>query len=237
MDMIRLFVGHDPREAMAYNVFVHSVMEHCSEPIAVTPLSLDNLRGIYEELHTDGSNQFIYTRFLVPYLMGYKGWAIFADGDMLCTADIAELWAMRDPSKAVQVVKHQYETKHPVKYLGAKNEDYPCKNWSSVILWNCEHEANKVLTPLVVLAQSGAYLHRFQWLKDELVGDLPFEWNWLVTEYKYNEAAKLVHFTLGTPCFDGYSDCDYAQEWYETLRQMLYVPDAIGHSWLKRGIR
>jgi lipopolysaccharide biosynthesis glycosyltransferase len=43
--------------------------------------------------------------------MDYSGWAIFADGDMVCQADISELWALRDDSKAVQVVKHDYQTK------------------------------------------------------------------------------------------------------------------------------
>jgi lipopolysaccharide biosynthesis glycosyltransferase len=155
----------------------------------------------YEEKHTDGSNQFIYSRFLVPHLMEYKGWAIFMDGDMLLRDDIEKLWALRDESKAVMIVKHDYKTKMTEKYLGSKNEDYPRKNWSSVILWNCEHAANKVVTTEFIENATGAQLHRFTWLTDDLIGELPAEWNWLDVEYDRNLLAKLVHYTLGTPCF------------------------------------
>lgn len=226
MELIRLFVGYDTREAVAFDVFQASVIKHASRPVSFTPLSLKCLDGIYTEAHHDGSNQFIYSRFLVPYLCGFKGWAIFADGDMLVREDIAKLWALRDPDKAVQVVKHDYCTKAPVKYLGAKNEDYPRKNWSSLILWNCGHPANQRLTPEWIETSSGRQLHRFEWLKDCQIGSLPQKWNWLVGEYDYNQDAKLVHYTLGTPCFRGYSKCDYSVQWYAQLFGMLYVPDA-----------
>lgn len=222
--MIRLFVGHDAREAIAYDVFSHSVLTRSSAPVAITPLSLNTLRSQYREMHSDGSNEFIYSRFLVPHLCNYMGWAIFADGDMLCREDIAKLWRMRDSSKAVQVVKHQYKTKAPIKYLGAKNEDYPRKNWSSLIIWNCGHPANYRLQPEFIMNATGAHLHRFGWLDDQLIGDLPPAWNWLVTEYDHNEWAALVHYTLGTPCFKEYRECDYAAEWYAELQQMLDVP-------------
>lgn len=223
--MIRLFVGHDPREAVAFNVFVQSVVDHTTKPVAVTPLALEMLSRYYDEKHTDGSNAFIYSRFLVPYLCDFIGWAIFADGDMLCRGDLAELWEQRDPTKAVQVVKHEYKTKHPVKYLGVKNEDYDRKNWSSVIIWNCGHPDNAWLTPANVASKPGSFLHRFHWLKDKVIGELPAEWNWLVTEYPKLGTAKLVHFTLGTPCFRGYELCDYASEWRATLDKILDVPD------------
>jgi len=223
--MIRLFVGYDDREAVAFDVFVQSVIQHTTLPIAVTPLALDMIKGCYEELHTDGSNDFIYTRFLVPYLCDFTGYAIFADGDMLCRDDLAKLWDMRDPNKAVQVVKHEYKTKQPSKYLGAKNEDYPRKNWSSVIIWNCGHPANTWMTPENVASQSGSFLHRFSWINDIDVGELPAEWNWLVTEYPKLNGASLVHYTLGTPCFDGYEQAEYAEEWYRTLQDILCVPD------------
>lgn len=226
MDMIRLFVGHDPREAVAFDVFTHSVLARSSKPVSVTPLALNTLRGIYTEQHDDGSNQFIYSRFLVPYLCGFMGWAIFADGDMLCRDDIVKLWNLRDSSKAVQVVKHNYRTKAPIKYLGAKNEDYPRKNWSSLILWNCGHPANSNLFPEKVMFMTGAQLHRFTWLQDELIGELPLGWNWLVGEYDKNKFASLLHYTLGTPCFEEFADCDHADEWYAELATMLAVPGA-----------
>jgi lipopolysaccharide biosynthesis glycosyltransferase len=211
--MIRIFVGYDDREAVAYHTFVQSLIDASSEPLVITPLALGNLRG-YTERHNDGSNQFIYSRFLVPHLANYSGWALFADGDMICRGDVAELWALRDERFAVQVVKHDYSTKQTQKYLGNVNENYPRKNWSSVILWNCAHPAHRVLTPEKVMASRGAYLHRFEWLRDDEVGDLPAEWNWLAIEYDDNPAAKLVHYTLGTPCFRDYADTSMSEHWH-----------------------
>lgn len=212
--MIKLMIGFDQTEAIAFHVFCQSILEKSSSPVQFTPLSLVNLKN-YRESHEDASNQFIYSRFLTPYLSDYSGWAIFADGDMVCNSDISELWALRDSSKAVQVVKHDYRTKQTVKYLGNKNEDYPRKNWSSLILWNCGHPANKVLTPDFVSEKPGSYLHRFSWLSDDLIGELPKEWNWLAIEYPENPAAKIIHYTLGTPCFKEYSNTSMASLWHQ----------------------
>jgi hypothetical protein len=218
--MINIFIGYDPREAIAYHVCANSIIRHSSKPVAITPLALKNMQD-YEEKHTDGSNQFIYSRFLVPHLMGYKGWAIFMDGDMLLREDIERLWELRDETKAVQVVKHDYETKMTEKYLGSKNENYPRKNWSSVILWNCGHPANAAVTPEFVQNATGAQVHRFTWLTDDLIGELPPEWNWLDVEYEWNPLAKLVHYTLGTPCFHEFAtQGTFSDEWH---RERLYV--------------
>lgn len=211
--MIRLFIGFDPREAVAFHTFAQSVLEHASQPVSFTPLVLQALPG-YQETHKDGSNTFIYSRFLTPYLCGFEGWAIFADGDMICRADIAELWEQRDPGKAVQVVQHDYQTKASTKYLGNKNQNYPRKNWSSVVMWNCSHPKHRVLVPEFVMKQTGAYLHRFSWLDDVEIGALGREWNWLTTEYEDNYDAKLLHYTLGTPCFKDYWSADMADEWH-----------------------
>lgn len=211
--MIHTFIGFDPREAVVYHVCVNSLVRHCSEPLSVTPLALKNLR-FYNEAHTDGSNAFIYSRFLVPHLMGYKGWAIFMDGDMLLRDDLAKLWALRDNSKAVMCVHHNYKTRARGKYLGSSNADYPRKNWSSVVLWNCAHEANRVVTPGFVMEATGAQLHRFTWLNDEDIGHLPVEWNWLPDEFGANEDAKLLHWTLGAPCFHEYANAPMAAEWH-----------------------
>jgi len=135
---------------------------------------------------------------------------------MVCEADIAELWALRDPTKAVQVVKHDYKTKANKKYLGNKNEDYPRKNWSSVILWNCAHPKNKILTPDFIQGQPGSFLHRFSWLSDDLIGELPPEWNWLAIEYPENIDAKLIHYTLGTPCFKDYANESMSDKWQKS---------------------
>ena len=217
--MIRLFIGYDPREAVVYHVCVNSIVRHASQPVAVTPLALNNLAG-YVERHRDGSNQFTYSRFLVPHLTGWAGWALYIDGDMLLRADIAELWALRDESKALLCVQHDYKTKLLEKYLGAKNEDYPRKNWSSVMLWNCAHPANRRLTPDFVQKASGAVLHRFTWLPDELIGSLPREWNWLPDELGPNTQARLLHWTLGAPCFEEFAHAPMAEEWHEERRLM-----------------
>ena len=213
MNSIPIFIGYDPREAIAYHTCVNSIIRHASQPVAITPMSL-NLFQDYKETHTDGSNQFIYTRFLVPHLMGFQGWAIFIDGDMILREDIVNLWNLRQPDKDVMVVKHNYKTRMPVKYLDSKNEDYPRKNWSSVILWNCNSPHNQQLTPEFVQQSSGSFLHRFSWLDDTAIGELPPEWNWLPDEYGVNFNAKLLHYTLGTPCFEEFADTPQAEEWH-----------------------
>ena len=219
--MIPIFIGYDPREAVAYHVCSNSIIRQASQPVSLNPLALINLR-FYVEKHTDGSNHFIYSRFLVPHLMGYRGWAIFIDGDMLLRDDVSKLWDLRDSSKAVMVVKHDYQTRMTEKYLGSKNENYPRKNWSSVVLWNCEHPANQVLTVEFVQAATGAQLHRFTWLDDDLVGALPIEWNWLPDEFGPNEGAKLLHFTLGAPCFHEFATAPMANEWHKERMLMDY---------------
>jgi lipopolysaccharide biosynthesis glycosyltransferase len=211
--MIRIFIGFDPSEAVAYHVCCNSLIRHSSTVLATTPLALKNLSD-YQEHHSDGSNQFIYSRFLVPHLMQYEGWALFIDGDMLLRDDISKLWALRDESKAVMCVHHTYKTKVSQKYMGARNQDYPRKNWSSVVLWNCGHPSNRVLTPQFIQDATGAQLHRFTWLDDSLIGELPIEWNWLPDEFGANSDAKLLHFTLGTPCFHEYADVPMASEWH-----------------------
>jgi len=172
------------------------------------------LKG-YRETHSDGSNAFIYTRFLTPFLADYTGWAIFADGDMICRTDLLDLWNLRDDRFAIQVVKHDYMTKASQKYLGNKNENYPRKNWSSLMLFNCSHAKHRILTPEFLQRQTGKFLHRFEWLDDDDIGSLPISWNWLAIEYEDNERADLLHFTLGTPCFNAYSNTSMSEKWHE----------------------
>ena len=209
---VKIYIGFDQRESVAFHTFVQSLIDHASIPLDITPLAVKTLKG-YEEKHEDKSNDFVYSRFLTPFLNDFKGWAIFVDGDMICQTDIKELLDLRDNSKALQVVKHDYKTKASQKYLGNINQDYPRKNWSSVILWNCEHPKHKILTPDFIANESGKYLHRFSWLEDNEIGELPKEWNWLVTEYPNNEQANIIHYTLGTPCFKDYRNTEMADIW------------------------
>jgi lipopolysaccharide biosynthesis glycosyltransferase len=220
VEKINLVVGFDQREAIACYTFIQSVIEKSSLPVSFITLALTGLSG-YTEKHTDKSNDFVYSRFLTPYLNDYRGWAIFADGDMVCLEDIKHLWDLRDESKALMVVKHNYQTKAHKKYLGNKNENYPRKNWSSLILWNCAHPKHKILTPDFIANQTGKFLHRFSWLNDDEIGELPIEWNWLAIEYPKNDNAKLIHYTLGTPCFNDFRESDMADKWLEIQKRVL----------------
>ena len=219
-EIVDIVVGFDQRESVAYHTFTQSVIENSTIPVRFLPLSMSSL-SIYKEVHKDGSNEFIYSRFLVPYMMNFKGWAIYADGDMVCLEDIKKLWDLRSNQYAVQVVKHDYKTKITKKYWGNKNEDYPRKNWSSLILWNCEHASHKILTPDFIENQSGAFLHRFSWIKDEEIGSLDKEWNWLAMEYEEKESIKLIHYTIGTPCFKEYEKTSLSSYWKKSFSNML----------------
>ena len=220
MKPIPVFVGYDPREAIAYHVCANSIIRNASAPVAIIPVAL-NLFTDYKETHGDNSNHFVYTRFLVPYLMDFKGRAIFIDGDMVVRGDIIELYESLKTAHDVAVVKHDYKTRMPVKYMGAPNEDYPRKNWSSVIVWDCQSYPNRRLTPDFVQRQPGSFLHRFSWIDDDRIQALPPEWNWLPDELGENSEAKLLHYTLGTPCFTEFADTPQADEWHQerTLTQ------------------
>ena len=211
--MIRLFTGYDQRESIGWHVFCQSVMKFTSGAVSIIPVT-ESL-GISLCGGSDGTNSFTKSRFLVPYLCGYEGWAIWADGaDMMLRNDLVSLWALRDEDKAVQVVKHDYEPRFTRKYIGtgmeADNVSYPKKNWSSLILFNCSKNRN--LTPEMVRLSDGKYLHRFGWLDDEQVSGLPREWNWL-DEFGANDKASLIHYTNGIPAFRHYRDAIYSSEW------------------------
>jgi hypothetical protein len=211
--VIPVYVGYDPREAIAFPVFNHSVMSRTKAQVSFTPVC-----GNQE----DASNTFSKARFLIPEMQGFRGWAIWADGDMLCRADIEELWALRKPGYDVMVVKHDYQTKHRSKYLGQRNEDYPCKNWSSLMLIDCGSAVWRRPRYKDLFKGPAGLFHRFAFLEEDRIGEIPKEWNWLVGEYDYNPNAKLVHFTIGTPCWKPYQNCDYADEWRDELAKTTH---------------
>jgi hypothetical protein len=213
--VLQIYIGFDPREAVAYDTLAHSIRRRSSIPVSIKPLVQRELReaGLYtRERGPTESTEFSLTRFLVPALAGFEGWSLFMDCDMLCRADIAELFALRRPEKAVHVVQHNYEPSTERKFLNQVQTKYPRKNWSSVMFFN--NALCRALSADYVNSASGLALHRFQWVEDARIGELPLEWNWLVTEYKHNPAAKVVHYTVGGPWFDAYRDCDYADEWF-----------------------
>jgi hypothetical protein len=220
--MLSVYIGYDPRESVAFYTLAHSILRRSSIPVCVAPLMQSQLKGLYTRPRgPTESTQFSMTRFLVPALSEYRGWSLYMDCDMLCRTDIAELAARTaETEKSVIVCKHDYEPKAGRKFLNQVQTKYPRKNWSSLMLFN--NERCRGLTPQYVNSASGLDLHRFAWVEDGLIGELPLEWNWLVGEYDCNPAAKIAHFTLGGPYFDEYRQCDYADEWFaefESLRR------------------
>ena len=223
MPPIRVFIGYDTREAVAFSVLSHSIHARASSPVSITPLALTQLRGVFgRDTNPLQSTQFSFSRFLTPYLCDYAGWAVFTDCDMLVLDDIAQLWSLRDERYAVQVVKHVHVPKEDVKFLGAVQTRYEKKNWSSVMLMNCARCT--ALTPEYVNRASGLELHQFKWLAgDHLIGELPRKWNHLVGYDAPRSDASLVHFTIGGPYFEEYRGCEYAAEWFAERDAMLRV--------------
>jgi hypothetical protein len=221
--VINVFIGYDPREAVAFSVLAHSIYARASAPVAITPLMLGGLKNILtRERHPLQSSDFSFSRFLTPYLSDFSGWSIFMDCDMLMRDDVARLHALRDDRYAVMVVKHEHVPKENKKFLGEPQTPYQKKNWSSVMLFN--NAKCGALTADYVNAASGLDLHQFKWLaSDDLIGEIPSRWNHLVGYNRPRPDASLVHYTLGGPYFDDYRDCEYADEWRRARDDMLRV--------------
>ena len=218
---MRIFIGYDSVESVAYHALVQSIINNSSIPVAITPLKQSMLPMYSRPRDPKQSNEFSFTRFLVPYLCNYEGHAIFMDLDMMFRADPAELWKLRDNTKSVQVVKHDYTPKTRTKYLGNIQYQYPRKNWSSVMLLNCARCTT--LTLEYVNSAPALDLHRFSWTTDEEIGELPPEWNHLVSEYQPNQEAKLVHWTCGGPWFPEYMNTEFAEEWFKCYSETNHV--------------
>lgn len=211
---IRLFTGWDDRESIGHAVFAHSVTRRASAPVAITPLSSLGMR--------QGTNAFTTSRFLIPWLCRYQGWAIFMDGaDMLCLGDIVDLWDERDPDYAVQCVQHpDYKTRNPVKYLGtnmeAQNRDYPRKNWASAMVINCAHPDWRPIDPKAVREMPIGDLLELRFT--QAIGEIPAEWNRLVDEG--HGFGTILHWSSGIPAFPEYRDAPYADLWRRELANM-----------------
>ena len=232
---MKIFIGYEPRETNAYLVACASIRKYWPDA-PIQPLILNRLRN--RNLYTrpvrthDGqmfdeisdapmSTEFAVSRFLTP-ILAESGLALFIDCDMLIRADLRELFALADLDKAVMCVKHKHV---PVSYSTKMDSQiqtrYTRKNWSSVMLWNCDHLANKKLTLELVNALSGRALHAFCWLEEELIGELGSEWNFLVGETSCNVDPKIVHFTNGIPSMPGYEQCEFSDEWRAILDTVL----------------
>ena len=221
--MINIFIGYDNKEKVAFNVLSYSILKHSTRPVSITPVYLKNIKDNFtRERSNIESTEFSFSRFIVPHLMNYKGWALFMDCDQLMMTDVAELWRLRDEKYAVQVCKHDYIPRTEKKFLGQTQTKYVKKNWSSFMLMNCDKCT--ALTPDYVNSASGLQLHQFKWLEnDDMIGDLPLEWNWLVSEYEFNDKAKNVHFTEGGPWFEEYKGVDYSKDWYDHYNETTKV--------------
>lgn len=225
--MIRIFIGFDPKETVAFHVLSHSIMRHASQAVSITPVALRNLSSLVTRPPNPlQSTEFSFSRFIVPYLCNYEGWAVFMDCDMLVMDDIAKLWALRDDKYAAQVVKHDHQPKESTKFLGTPQTPYQKKNWTSVMLLN--NNRCRTLTPEYVNNASGLELHQFKWLEnDDLVGEIPHTWNHLVGYDAPQKTVSNAHFTLGGPYFKEFSNCEYSKEWFNEKDLMLHTEQRV----------
>ena len=227
MDSKKIFcIGYDSKEDIAYRVCKQSLINHSSIDIKIIALKQFELRskGFYfRNIDPLASTEFTYTRFLIPALMDFKGWAVFCDCDILFLYDVKFLFENLSNEKAIYCVKHDYSPSEKHKMDGKKQTLYPRKNWSSFIIFNCSHPSNKKLTVDVVNRETGAYLHQFKWLKDNEIGSLDERWNWLEGWTSKHNSSKpyVVHYTRGGPWFSEWQDVEYAELWNNEKNKYL----------------
>jgi len=220
---MKIFIGYDSREDIAYQVCKRSLEKNTSVPLEIQPIKQQEMRerGLYWREHDPfSSTEFSFTRFLVPYLAGYKGWAVFMDCDFLWRGDVAGLMDYANPYYGAVVVQHDYKPKETHKMDGKVQHQYPRKNWSSLILFNCEHLHIKAVTPELVNRESGMYLHQIRFLWDACIGNLPIAYNYLEGWHTKDDCPNpvAVHFTRGGPWFKDYTDVEYGDEWMRMAR-------------------
>ena len=226
MDNLNIYIGYDSKEDIAYRVCKHSILKRSNSNLKVMSLKLYELvaNNMYSrDIDPLASTEFTYSRFLVPSLNKYNGWAIFCDCDFIFFEDVSKILENLDDSKAVYCVKHDYTPKEKHKMDGQKQTIYPRKNWSSFILFNCSHPSNKQLTVNLVNSETGSFLHQFKWLKDSEIGSLDERWNWLEgwTSNHNNNKPFAVHYTRGGPWFDEWQDVEFAREWINERDEYL----------------
>ena len=222
-----IYIGYDCAANEVWHVCQDSIIQNSfNQNLKIHQLSLSKAKkiGFNRKREYNQSTEFSFTRFLTPALNDYKGWAIFMDVDMILVDDIDEIFDYADDEYAVMVVKHNHIPKTAIKMDNRIQSAYPRKNWSSVVLYNCGHPANKALTVEAVNTQPGSWLHQFKWLKDEEIGELPIEWNWLVGYQKEPEdgTPKLIHYTDGGPWLPNYVDVEYADEYFKAQEKWEY---------------
>ena len=235
IDVLPVFIGYDSREPEAYEVCKHSLLKHSSIALHIQKLDERMLRymGVYKRKWyaegnqkydvTDGkpfSTEFSFTRFLVPAMCQYEGYAVFMDCDQLMMVDIEKLIHEIDPKKAVQVCKQAQNITSDVKMDGQKQEKTYRKNWSAFMVYNCGHPSARNLTVEAVNNEPGAWLHGFGWCPDSDIGKLDNRWNWIAgttSGEPYN-----VHYTSGGPWFPHmrYGTEPYFDDWRKAAREI-----------------
>ena len=231
--MDTVFIGYDAREDEAFRVCEHSIYKRATRSVGILPLKHRELRlsGLFDRpWRVDGptgqfiddrdgrpfSTEFSHTRFLTPIVAKRTGvtakWVVFCDCDFLFLRPVSELFDLADDKYAVMVCKHTHVPTEATKMDGVAQATYRRKNWSSLILWNVAHPAHEGLER-AANERSGSYLHGFEWLPDELIGELPPEWNWIENVTSKNLTPKAVHYSVGGPWFDGYKNVAYAADW------------------------
>ena len=220
----KIYIGYDSKEPIASEICEFSLNKNSSKPIKINHIKLNEVKNkniYWRETDKLGSTEFTFTRFLVPFLQNYNGWALFCDSDFLWLQDVNELFSIADDKYAIMCVHHDYKPKNTKKKLLSSQQIYPRKNWSSLVLWNCSHPSNKKVTPDLVNTETGKFMHRFGWLKDEEIGAISHEWNWLIGWYKEPEDGKpkALHYTEGGPWLGSdFQKKEYAEEWNKYFR-------------------
>jgi lipopolysaccharide biosynthesis glycosyltransferase len=208
--MLTVWIGYDKQFDENTNVQLQSIKKFSSIPVEVKYLKLEEL-PLTRTRDPLQSTDSAFTRWLVPYLANYEGWHLYMDSDMMVRHDLMELWKLRDESKSVSVVMHPNYTLEDIKFNSKPQSKYRRKNWSSLMLFNAKH--CKTLTLDYVNTASGLDLHQFKWIDDDVIGELPKEWNHLVGCEPPNINACIVHWTLGGPWFSDFNSVEYADEW------------------------
>ena len=242
MSNLTIFVGWDSNEAIAADVLMYTIDKYKSRPVDFFLLKQQELRdkGLYtRELDKKASNEFSMTRWLTPYLnrqlFPNNRYALFLDCDFVFTGDIYRIFDYKEDA-SINVVKHEYVPKSTTKMKDSSGKvqaqkNYPRKNWSSFVLYDCENPIVHKLTLEVVNSESPMVLHRFMLFDDKDVGGFNY-WtkvdgqkipllNHLAGEYKQpTELPLSIHLTLGIPTIHTAVESAYSKEWLDYYHEM-----------------
>ena len=223
MQKLKIFIGFDPKETVAYHTCVQSILEHSSIPVEFFPLKLNLFKKFYKRKKRKvDSTEFSISRFLTPFLSDFKGISLYVDCDFIFMDDVAKLkkYHQRNTNTALWCVKHNYKVKNKFKFLGNKQYQYHRKNWSSLMMFN--NSKCKILTPGFIEKANGLFLHRFEWLSTKQIKGLDKSWNVLIGEQALPKKPKAIHFTVGGPYFDNFKKSQHSKIWEKYFKKTIY---------------